>query len=107
MTPAPLHIIWSDRATSDLKNIYDWILEKSKSQETAIRVRTKIIERSKHITFPEQYQMDEVLGLPYRRMIISHYKLVYKSDSNNSIHILKVFDTLQDPQKVHETNFED
>lgn len=101
----PLNIIWSDKAIMDLKIIYDWVLEKSKSKETATKIRTKIIERSKQITFPEQYQIDEVLGIPYRRMFISHYKLVYKPDADNSIHILKVFNTLQNPQKIHETPF--
>ncbi|MGC4128092.1 MAG: type II toxin-antitoxin system RelE/ParE family toxin [Bergeyella sp.] len=95
-----LQIIWSERAISDLKIIYDWILEMSGSEETAERIRTKIINKSKRIIFPEQYQTDEILGEPYRRMFISHYKIVYKPDTENAIHILKIFDTLQDPQKI-------
>ncbi|MBN9312122.1 MAG: hypothetical protein BGO40_12775 [Chryseobacterium sp. 39-10] len=96
----PLQIIWSESAISDLKIICDWILEMSDSEETSERIRTKIIKKSKRIIFPEQYQTDETLGTPYRRMFVSHYKIVYKQDNENIIHILKIFDTLQDPQKI-------
>lgn len=96
----PLQIIWSEKAISDLKIIYDWILEISGSEETTKRIRTKIIKKSKRIIFPEQYQIDEILGKPYRRMFVNHYKIVYKSENENIIQILKIFDTLQNPQKI-------
>lgn len=106
MASEHLQIIWSVRAMSDLKIIYDWILEKSLSKETAIRIRTKIIDRSNEINFPEQYQRDEVLGFPYRRMFVGNYKIVYRPEKENIILIIRIFDTRQNPQKIQETKSE-
>jgi|SRR5690554_6188435 len=106
MASESLRVIWSVWAMSDLKIIYDWILEKSLSKETAIRIRTKIIDRLSEINFPEQYQTDEILGFPYRRMFVGNYKIVYRPEKENTILIIRIFDTRQNPLKIQETKAE-
>ncbi|MNL51362.1 hypothetical protein D3C87_1744550 [compost metagenome] len=60
--------------------------------------------QSKNIHFVEQYQVDEFLGEPYRRMIIRDYKIIYKIHSQTEIRILQIFDTRQNPIKLTEEN---
>lgn len=43
----------------------------------------------------EQYQVDEFLGVPFRRIIVRHYKIIYKVQSKTEIRILKIFNTRQ------------
>jgi len=58
-----------------------------------------IIESPKKVIFDNQYQEDEILGHPYRRLFIKHWRIVYLA-GNNSIIILRVFDTRQNPKKL-------
>jgi plasmid stabilization system protein ParE len=55
----------------------------------------EIVSQSKSIHFTEQYQVDEFLGEPFRRMVVSHYKIIYKIHSETEIRILQIFDTRQ------------
>lgn len=65
-------------------------------------MRTDIIDASKNIIFVDQYQVDEFLGEPYRRMIVRHFKIIYKIKSKTQIRILQIFDTYQHPNKLEE-----
>ena len=99
--PKPkIKILWSDGAKADLLHIFNWVKEASGSLEVAINIRNSIIQRSKEIHFVEQYQTDEYLGEPFRRMIVHHYKIIYKPQNNLQIRILKIFGTRQDPKKL-------
>jgi len=51
------------------------------------------------IIFAEQFQEDEILGLPYRRFFVKHWKIVYKPN-NDTISIFRVFDTRQNPKSI-------
>ena len=95
-----IKVHWSSRAKSDLRNIYERIEERTKSVQNAINVRTDIIEASKRINFVEQYQVDEFLGEPYRRMIVRHFKIIYKIQSDNEIRVLQIFDSYQNPKRL-------
>jgi len=44
--------------------------------------------------------VDEYLGEPFRRMVVRHYKIIYKFQSPEEIRILKIFDTHQSPLKL-------
>ncbi|WP_310380390.1 type II toxin-antitoxin system RelE/ParE family toxin [Flavobacterium sp.] len=93
----PNSILWDNHAKTDLKLIFEFI--KLKSIQGAKNVIKDIIVQSKNIHFVEQYQLDEFLGEPYRRMIIRDYKIIYKIHSKTEIRILQIFDSRQNPSK--------
>jgi plasmid stabilization system protein ParE len=80
-----------------LKLIFEFI--KLKSAQGAKNVIRDIVVQSKNIHFVEQYQGDEFLGEPYRRMIVRDYKIIYKIHSEREIRILQIFDTRQNQSK--------
>ncbi|WP_218598397.1 type II toxin-antitoxin system RelE/ParE family toxin [Polaribacter sp. NJDZ03] len=92
-----INVIWSDEAKADLKYIHDRILRKTKSRINSKNVKNDIINSSKNIEFVEQYQVDEFLGKPFRRIIVRHFKLVYFVKDKSSIIILEVFDSYRNP----------
>lgn len=94
----PIKILWDNQAKADLKLIFEFI--KLKSPQGAKNVIRDIVAQSKSIHFVEQYQVDEFLGEPYRRMIVRNYKIIYKIHSETEIRILQIFDTRQNPVKL-------
>lgn len=94
----PIQILWDNQAKADLKLIFEYI--KLKSPQGAKNVVRDIIKQSKSIHFTEQYQVDEFLDEPYRRMVVRNYKIIYKIQSEAEIRILQIFDTRQNPIKL-------
>ncbi|WP_395053873.1 type II toxin-antitoxin system RelE/ParE family toxin [Flavobacterium sp.] len=94
----PIKILWDNEAKADLKLIFEYL--KLKSEQAAKNVIKDIILQSKSIHFTEQYQLDEFLGEPFRRMIVRNYKIIYKVQNNTEIRILQIFDTRQNPIKL-------
>lgn len=94
----PIRILWDNQAKADLKLIFDFI--QLKSPQGAKNVIRDIVTQSKNIHFTEQYQVDEFLGEPYRRMIVRNYKIIYKIHSETEIRILQIFDTRQDQNRL-------
>jgi addiction module RelE/StbE family toxin len=94
----PITIYWDNEAKSDLKLIFEFI--KIKSIQGAKNVVKDIVKQSKNIHYPEQYQVDEIIGEPYRRMVVRDYKIIYKIHSEKEIRILQIFDTRQNPIKL-------
>ena len=94
----PIQILWDNQAKADLKLIFEFI--KLKSPQGAKNVIRDIIIQSKSIHFAEQYQVDEFLGEPFRRMVVRNYKIIYKIQSETEIRILQIFDTRQNPIKL-------
>ena len=94
----PIKILWDNEAKSDLKLIFDFI--KLKSLQGAKNVISDIVNQSKNIYFASQYQTDEYLGEPFRRMIIRDYKIIYKVQSESEIRILQIFDSRQSINKI-------
>jgi plasmid stabilization system protein ParE len=95
-----IKIIWSDEAKADLKYIHDRILEKTKSTTNVKNIKVDIINASKNIDFIEQYQVDEFLGKPFRRIIVRHFRLVYFAKNKPSIVILEIFDSYRNPIEI-------
>ena len=91
-------ILWDNQAKADLKLIFEFI--KLKSPQGARNVIRDIVIQSKNIYFVEQYQVDDFLGEPYRRMIVRDYKVIYKIHSKTEIRILQIFDTRQNSLKL-------
>ena len=89
----PIKILWDIQAKADLKLIFEFI--QLKSLKGAKNVIRDIVAQSKNIHFVQQYQVDEFLGEPYRRMIVRDYKIIYKIHSETEIRILQIFDTRQ------------
>ena len=94
----PIWILWDNQAKSDLKIIHDFIALKSK--QGAKNVIRDIVIQSKQIYFVDQYQVDEIIGEPFRRMIVRNYKIIYKIQSESEIRILNIFDTRQNSSKL-------
>lgn len=95
-----VRVLWSKQAKADLKDIYKWVKEKTESTQLATNVRTDIINSSKQIVFTDQYQVEELLGEPFRRIVVRHYKIIYKAENKSQIRILKIFDTHKHPRKI-------
>lgn len=95
----PIKILWDSQAKNDLKLLFDFL--KIKSPQIASKVIQNLVNQTKKIRFTEQYQVDEFLGEPYRRMIVSHFKIVYKGHNEFEIRILQVFDTRQNPNQLN------
>ncbi|MGL2964869.1 type II toxin-antitoxin system RelE/ParE family toxin [Flavobacterium sp. RSB2_4_14] len=94
----PIKIYWDNQAKADLKLIFEFI--KLKSLQGARNLVKDIVNQSKNIHFTEQYQVDEILGEPFRRMIVRDYKIIYKIHSETEIRILQIFDSRQNPKKL-------
>ena len=94
-----IEVRWSNEAKADLKRIFEIILDHTSSELSARNVIKDILQKTKNLAFTEQYQIDEYLGMPYRRMIVRHYKIIYKVQSKSEIRILQIFDSRQSPNK--------
>ena len=95
-----LKVEWSEKSEADIKYIFERVKEKTKSAKLARNVINDIYNTGVGINYIEQYQVDEFLGEPYRRMVIRHFKIIYISVNEKEIKILQVFDTNQSPNKM-------
>ncbi|PCI06533.1 MAG: hypothetical protein COB81_00075 [Flavobacteriaceae bacterium] len=95
-----IQIDWSENAKIDLKLIFDKVKKKTYSKKLDKNAVDNIYLAGITIQFTAQYQIDETLGQPYRRIIVSHYKIIYKPINKNHIRILEVFDTYQNPIRL-------
>jgi plasmid stabilization system protein ParE len=89
-------IYWTYKAKDDLKDIY-FSLKKNISKESAQEIREELYSSLSRIIFAEQFQIDEY-RLDCRRIIVRNYKLLYQFQ-DNSIFIIRVFNTFQNPLK--------
>jgi addiction module RelE/StbE family toxin len=93
-----IKIVWDNEAKADLKLIFEFI--KLQSVSGAKKIISDRIKQSKSIHFSEQYQTDEFLEEPFRRMFVGNYRIVYKIHSETEIRILQIFDSRQNPIKL-------
>lgn len=91
-------VIWTEVASEDIERIWKFYAEKSIS--AADKVVNKIYATGNNIKFPQQYQVDENLGKPFRRMVTLHFKIIYL-EFRGKILITNVFDTRQNPEKMN------
>lgn len=99
---AALKVIWSNNAKKQIKQIFDYLKYDKKTPQGAENVRRDILKAGENILFAEQYQKDEI-NSRYRRVIVRHYKLIYL-EKDGTIIILRVFDTLQNPNRLLKEN---
>ena len=86
----PIQVVFDIEAEKDLKLIFDYL--KIKSKQGAKNVLNDILSNIKSIRFVTQYQVDEFLGEPYRRIIVRNYKIIYKVQSEDELRIVQIFD---------------
>jgi plasmid stabilization system protein ParE len=95
-------IVWTDEATEDLRNIYDYynIVAGFRVAENMV---IDIVESSFQLkTQPYGGQKEPLLKsreLEYRYIVAGNYKLIYQIDKTN-VYIASVFDCRQNPEKI-------
>jgi plasmid stabilization system protein ParE len=99
---ANLEVVWSKTATTQLKQVYDYLKYYRKTPQGAENVRRDILNATSNILAVEQYQKDDI-NPNYRRIVVRNYKLIFK-ESGSKIIILRVFDTRQQPNKLLSDN---
>jgi plasmid stabilization system protein ParE len=89
-------VFWTDEAKFDLKNIYDFY--KVKSLKTAKNIIDDIRKSTHSIHFSMQSQT-EPYNSKYRRIIVRHYKVLYRV-MENELYVFGVVDTRQNPSLI-------
>lgn len=100
MTKLTYKIIWTDEAKNDLKDIYDFI--KNKSSQGAKNVISDIRTATKSVHFSNQNE-NEWYNSKYKKIIVRNYKILYQTnEQKKELIIFAVFDTRQNPDKLSE-----
>lgn len=89
-----IKVIWANKSKEQLKAIYKHY--KIVSPQGAINVKNDILKTGRELVFAKQYQHDEIEP-EFRRIIVRHYKLIYTIEEE-TIWILRIFDTRKNPQ---------
>ena len=94
-------VLWSKRAHDELDAIYNYILKKQKSPQNAVLVFNSIFDLANSLPeFPYKYPVESFLKNPNVRFaVIWSFKIVY-AIHENSIVILRVFNTNQSLAKL-------
>ena len=82
-------IRWTEKASEALEDVYAFYIEKSES--VAVKVVGEIIEKAESITFPEQYQSDEI-DPHCRRIFVRDYKILYQVEGK-TVYIINILCT--------------
>ena len=96
MNNTKFEIFWTANAKEDLKEIYISLKNKV-SKEAALKIRDELFSCTDIIVFAEQFQIDEY-RLDCRRIIIRNFKVLYQIQEN-SIFVVRVFNSFQNPMK--------
>ena len=92
-------IIWTTRACSELEHVIDFLIENWTES-----VASEFLDNlEKHIElineYPEAYPLVNISRNIHKCVITKHNSLFYQI-SHNSIHVLSLFDTRQDSDKI-------
>ena len=98
-------IIWTSRAVSDLRKIYNFNSD-TIGEEKAFEIVQLIIRRIDLLSdkrFVEMGTSDESfehLSRSYKKLVEGYYKITYRLSSNKKVvYINRVFDSRQNPSK--------
>lgn len=98
MAKTTYKLYWSNTAKDDLKDIYNFI--KNKSAQGAKHVIADIRKAPKSVHFPEQHQIETYFPI-CRRLIVRNYKILYTIDTvKKELYLVRVFDTRQHPETI-------
>ena len=89
-----LKVIWTNKSKEQLKAIFNYY--KVLTPQGAKSVKDDILKAGRELVFVKQYQQDEIEP-EFRRIIVRHYKLIY-SIEEDTIWILRIFDTRKNPE---------
>ncbi|MFM1875064.1 MAG: hypothetical protein RL266_801 [Bacteroidota bacterium] len=97
-----VRVIWTRSALNELRNIYDYYLE-NVGHQMAENIRTNVLMATGQLSseprsgIPEPSLSNE--AKQYRSVIRGHYKVIYRMEGD-SVMVVDVFDTRQDPPKI-------
>lgn len=92
MTPN-FKIIWSTQAKESLKDIYQYL--RDKSEQGSKNVLSDLLNAPKKIVFAKQYQIDDI-NPKYRRIVVLDYKIIYL-ERKGHVEIIDIVSTRQSP----------
>ena len=97
-----MNLIYTEQALNSLEQVLEFIAPEV-TQNKLLEIRNRILDRADTLLLhPNQGQKEpylEHLNLDYRRIIESHYKIIYRV-VGETIYITDVFDSRQDPDKM-------
>jgi plasmid stabilization system protein ParE len=97
-----MELIYTEQALESLEEAIEFMAPKV-TQEKLFEIRDSILDKADTLLLqPNQGQKEsylEHLELDYRRIIESHYKIIYRV-IGESIYITDIFDSRQDPEKM-------
>ncbi len=97
-----MKLIYTEQALFSLEEALNFIAPKV-SNKKLDEIKNNILDAADTLILqPQQGQMEpllEHLGLEHRRLIVSHYKIIYRV-IEKYIYITDIFDSRQDPEKM-------
>ncbi len=97
-----MEIIWTDTAKNDLQNIFRFLksdISEQKTKDIILQITNKVEILANMPLIGQKEPKFKGLRKEYRRLIESHYKIIYHIFSDN-IYINRVFDSRQNPNKL-------
>ena len=99
-----MKLVYTEQALISLEELLEFIATKV-SHEKIIEIRDQILDRADTLLLqPLKGQKEpflEHLGLGHRRLVESHYKIIYRV-IDEYIYVTDIFDSRQDPDKMKE-----
>ena len=99
-----MKLVYTEQALVSLEELLGFI-ETKVSHEKLIEIRDQILDRADTLLLqPLKGQKEpflEHLGLGHRRLVESHYKIIYRV-VGEYIYVTDIFDSRQDPDKMKE-----
>lgn len=99
-----MKVLFTQNAKDKLDEIFQYFKDKSLTK-TGRQIRAKILAKALSLKdFPFIGQEDELLktlGKNHRYLVEGNYKIIYRVELD-TVFVLNIFDTRQDPQKLKE-----
>jgi toxin ParE1/3/4 len=97
-----MKLVYTEQALDSLEEALEFIAPKV-THDKLIEIRDKILDKADTLLLnPSKGQKEpylEHLGLDHRRLVESHYKIIYRV-IGEYIYITDIFDSRQDPDKM-------
>ena len=97
-----MRLVYTEQALVSLEEALEFIAT-NVSPEKLIEIRNRILDQADTLLFqPLKGQKEpflEHLGLGHRRLVESHYKIIYRV-VGEYIYVTDIFDSRQDPDKM-------
>lgn len=98
-----MKVVWAISALNELRAIYGYYLEHV-GYQMAENIRLNVLKATRQLTVePHSGKPEPELSTTekqYRSLVRGHYKVVYRVEVE-TVHIVDVFDTRQNPPKMH------